>query len=436
MFDRICLINLDNRKDRLGAFRAKVAPYPELHGFVRQRAVHGDTVGVPGFYTAGGGAWGCRQSHLAVLQEAMLDGVESLLVLEDDVCFCPDFAARLAAFRAAVPADWDMLMLGGQNHAPPLPTGTDGVGQSVNTQRTHAYAVRGLEAMRGLYRLWGRCDTHIDHWLPKYQAQFRVYQPDPFLCGQDEGPSDISGRRDPVRFWSRPGSTPPAAGPVYVLTAPRDVADRLRTLGLHTGHTRDPRTGFDAGLAELAAAHWPVDRLRDWLAVIAREAAEAGDAAGVWHDPAPYLRAVEAAAAPRPVVPVAARTVEEGVDGIPELRPAFEQGRVVWAWAGTDQEVVEGLRYHGFHVGHYRDPVTGLDQGVRRAVELGRWDDLPRTVRTLRAEAAHVRRGKVLLVHPALDRDRLAAALPDETVGFLAGDSLGELMAQVAGGAG
>ncbi len=95
LFDKIVLINLDRRADRLAAFKAKIASIPELQSFTRCRAIHGDTVGVPGFFVSGGGAWGCRQSHLRTLEDAMLDGIHSLLVLEDDCCFCPEFSSKL-----------------------------------------------------------------------------------------------------------------------------------------------------------------------------------------------------------------------------------------------------------------------------------------------------------------------------------------------------
>src|SRR5262245_34556050 len=253
MFDRVVLINLDKRTDRLGAFKAKISPYPSLHHYIRYRAVHGDSVTVPGFFISGGGAYGCRQSHLRVLEDALMDNVESLFVLEDDVRFVPNFEGKLRNFMTKVPDDWEGLMLGGQNHGPePILTGIDGIVRSVNTQRTHAYVVRGKEPMQDLYRLWARCDRHIDHWFGQWQQRHTVYQPTSFFCGQDETQSDISGRNDVIRFWGAP-AIETEDHPLIALISDRVVAETIRNYGFHFGHDRDQLTGKDNGLIALEA---------------------------------------------------------------------------------------------------------------------------------------------------------------------------------------
>jgi len=239
-FDRVVVISLRRRPDRLAAFRAAVAacdwPFPEPAVF---EAVDGGAVPAPDGWTAGGGAWGCMQSHRQVLERALMDGVGSLLVLEDDACFRPDFRDAVGPFLAAVPDDWDQLMLGGQHIAPPLPVGP-GVVRCANCQRTHAYAVRG-RFLRDLYRRWSSAAGHCDHVMGPMQPRYRVYAPDPFLVGQAVGPSDISGGRNPAKFWvpSR------ADTPVAVVRGSRAAVAALRRRGLHTGFDRDPATGYD-----------------------------------------------------------------------------------------------------------------------------------------------------------------------------------------------
>ncbi|WP_172683368.1 glycosyltransferase family 25 protein, partial [Verrucomicrobium spinosum] len=41
------------------------------------------------------GAWGCLLSHARVLAEAIADGIENVLILEDDVVFQPDAGSLL-----------------------------------------------------------------------------------------------------------------------------------------------------------------------------------------------------------------------------------------------------------------------------------------------------------------------------------------------------
>ncbi len=426
MFDRIALINLDKRTDRLGAFKAKVSPYPVLHDYVRYRAVHGDTVTVPGFFISGGGAWGCRQSHLRVLEDAMLDGVETLLVFEDDVRFASNFESKLKRFMSEVPDDWEGLMIGGQNHGPPpTPTGIAGIVRSVNTQRTHAYAVRGKSPMQDLYRLWARCDRHIDHWFGQWQQRHQVYQPDPFLCGQDATTSDISGRQDNIRFW---GTTPDVKDhPITLLISERSVAESLRNFGFHFGNHRDRLTGRDNGLIALEAMNYPTEGLSEWANVIIQEALEREDVPGIWHNPPPDPKLLEVKMG-RKVEVVEARTVEEAIKKIPKLIPAWRASKIIWCWRGDGHEMLEGLAYHGWHRGHWKDEVTGLDQGMRQAVETGKYNIIKQIVRQLDREISTIRYGKILLAHPQLDVDRVRSELPGMEVYELTGATIDDLI--------
>jgi GR25 family glycosyltransferase involved in LPS biosynthesis len=194
VFDRVYLINLESRPDRLEAFRER----QKLRGWklpdpIVYPAIHGDTVGAPKRFTEGGGAHGCRQSHVRILEDCLMDGVESVLVMEDDAEWFDEVWLRLESFLKVVPADWDCLMLGGWHERPSTPVGP-GVCRAVKVGGTHAYAVRG-RAMKSLLALWYDCTVHIDwamsdHW----QKKWNTYCPTPFLFGQGAGRSDISGR--------------------------------------------------------------------------------------------------------------------------------------------------------------------------------------------------------------------------------------------------
>lgn len=201
VFDRVILISLKKRHDRRVKFCEQLVkkgwPFQQPQLF---DAVDGSIVPSPVGWQAGGGTWGCLASHRRVLEQAIMDDVKSILVLEDDAYPVDDFE-RCAEFFAAVPEDWQMLMLGGQHIRRPDRV-DKGVVQCLNTQRTHAYAVRG-QMLRDLYALWssGRSVTHADHILGTFQQNYIVYAPDPFLFGQAEGKSDISGQHQPSRSW-------------------------------------------------------------------------------------------------------------------------------------------------------------------------------------------------------------------------------------------
>jgi hypothetical protein len=201
------LLNLRRRPDRLEHFfrlQALHWPLPEVTVFP---AVDGRTLPIPATFTEGPGAYGCRQSHVAILEQALTDNVQSLLVLEDDVTWGTDLRERLEAFLSEVPDDWEQLMLGGGHHRPPLRV-SDKVYKVNCGHRTHAYAVRP-SGMRWLLSLWRNCSVHIDWVMAAHHRTHRVYSPAPhWLFGQARGTSDISCRTTQEEWWNELNPTP------------------------------------------------------------------------------------------------------------------------------------------------------------------------------------------------------------------------------------
>lgn len=208
-FDRVVVISLRRRADRLAAFRQRVAAAWPGQRITFVPAVDGLAYRPPDGWNGTPGAWGCARSHASVVATADADGVERLLVLEDDVTFVPGFAERLAGL--AVPADCQMLYLGGEHLLPPDP-GPPGLVRGRNVNRCHAYAVLGRPAL-ALLREHLRWEParwtaahNVDHHygLLHEQGRVAVYAADPWLCGQAAGPSDIDGRTWPERSWPLP----------------------------------------------------------------------------------------------------------------------------------------------------------------------------------------------------------------------------------------
>lgn len=206
-FEKVVIVNLKRRPERLAALRGRLdaADWPFAAAEVFE-AVDGARLPMPHAWADGPGAWGCLQSHRQVLERAIMAGVESLLILEDDAEPAPHFRPRVERFLAAVPEDWQGLMLGGQHvgRAAP-PSIASGVVRVQHCHRTHAYAVRG-EYMRALYQHWVSTAGHCDHRAGELQPRWRVYAPDPFLIGQALGKSDISNKVERLRFWAGAGA--------------------------------------------------------------------------------------------------------------------------------------------------------------------------------------------------------------------------------------
>ena len=200
-FDRVVALNLTRRADRRQGFEARVQamiggwPHrpPEIVA-----AVDGAALPCPYWFKQGAGAYGCWRSHVNILERALADGLESLLVFEDDAVFDANYSVRIEEFLRRVPQTWQLLFPGGE-HLGRTRRVAPGVLRCENVHRTHAYALRGRESMQQLYALWTEwplrnpeADFHCDWLLGPWCAVRRTYAPEPFLVIQAPGVSDIA----------------------------------------------------------------------------------------------------------------------------------------------------------------------------------------------------------------------------------------------------
>lgn len=264
VFDRVVVINLKRRSDRLVKFWAqdvwKEWPFKTPEVF---EGIDGSLVPHPKGWTHGNGTWGCMQSHRQVLEKAIQEGADSILVLEDDAGFLPGFAGGVRTFLENVPGDWDGLYLGGQHldsvaHAPQL--AAPGVVKVYNPNRAHAYAVRG-QYMRDLYAELCAFSGHCDALMGPFAGKHRVYAPATWLVSQTGGPSDISGANDKERVWD----IHRAATTLLLLLTPPGAGYRIRIeqMGGYTGNGQvEHGTGVDKLLWDALAAPNRMERAR------------------------------------------------------------------------------------------------------------------------------------------------------------------------------
>lgn len=279
-FERVFVINLPYKEDR----RIRLARHLEKKGLaspddlVWVRAISGEMCPPPEFFKAGGGAWGCLQSHLRIVQDAIMDRLENYLVLEDDAVFHDDSAAHLERFMREVPADWGQVYLGGQHLRDPEPVeGSPFVFRSRNVNRTHAFALK-----RSAFAMFQQHVTHapdyiqngpwhIDHQLgiAHERGDWKVYSPAWWIAGQEEGSSNISGRTTPRYWWNFSGYSP---GLPFVFVDPLQTSPALReemSKHLHFGNNLKEGTLEDVGLDACVGSP---GALKSWLKMIAREA--------------------------------------------------------------------------------------------------------------------------------------------------------------------
>jgi len=373
-FQRAFVINLRRRPDRKKAFFDRLAKadwpaeWPEVEVY---DAIDGDQVGTPPEFQHGGGAYGCRMSHLRLLQDCLMQGVESVLVFEDDAELTPGVGPRIAEFCAAAPEDWEGLMPGGQHHQTPQPVPDHpDVVRVMNAQRTHCYIARG-KYMKGLQERWGNSHQHIDWRMKDFHHRFRVYAPvgpdgkPQWLVGQCGGRSDVYKGPKPPEWWNE------AKGPepLIVLNAPRQVMQDLRRHGFHSGMRRNGE-GLDVGLVEAYAAKTPDQRrqkLAAWVRCLNTECL-GGWITTVWH-PRARLEDFRGLVTGK-LLEITADSVEEALEQLPaDLRGRLERSlseRVSpVVLLDSPREVLESLRQSGFHSGHWRHE-SGIDNGLRK----------------------------------------------------------------------
>lgn len=234
-FDRVVIINLDRRKDRWEAVQRKLEaikwPFKTPERF---SAYDGSKLPVPVGWTSGSGTWGCLLSHREVIGRALQDGLDSVLVLEDDIFFADNFEERVIEFLKNVPSNWHQIMLGGQylEGAKAYDISPD-VRKVSLCHRAHAYAVRG-PFMRYVFSKLQSSYGHVDHIMNTFQDRYNVYAPRYFLVGQEGSPSDISDAKGSPDLMRNP---PDKDAPVFLIKPDVDVLNAVvsSSLPLHYG---------------------------------------------------------------------------------------------------------------------------------------------------------------------------------------------------------
>lgn len=224
--DRTLLLSLRRRNDRRDAFYREVDGVPAWP-FDRpewQPAVDGSKLpSVPEGWAQMGmtaGAYACTQSYARIIEDALDQDQESVLVFEDDCFFVdpPSWSSRVGAFLSAVPDDWDAVYLGGNhrmaNSYPPVVV-NGLVLRAYMLTATHAFIMRRT-FMQAVYpRLHAQPPAICDLTFARVmrEEQLRVYTPHRWFAGQRAMGSDIaSGFQHDSTFDLLPHKPPRPAG--------------------------------------------------------------------------------------------------------------------------------------------------------------------------------------------------------------------------------
>ena len=178
IFDRVIVINLDSRPDRLEAFDAQAKKFGIKYD--RISAVPANPPKLPA-------TWACKESHLQVMKQAIKDGVKRLFIFEDDALFDTEFDTKFPLFYKELPEDWDMLYLGAWHIV--SHEYKEGIVRMVESYSAHAYGINEhymQDALSAAYK-----PNPIDIALAKKHPHIKAYCAKPALVGQAPGYSDI-----------------------------------------------------------------------------------------------------------------------------------------------------------------------------------------------------------------------------------------------------
>lgn len=186
LFDRIAIINLPERQDRrdeMGQELGRMGLSLQSPGVMLWAAHKPEDAG--GFPSRG--ARGAYISHLSVLKQAKADGVQRLLVMEDDLMIDPRLQAALPALAPELLGDqWGLVYLG--HMGPPLPLPARLELTKEPQQCLHCYAVH--------HHMFGRLIDYLEACLQRPAGH-----PDGGLMHVDGAVSMFRARHPECTTW-------------------------------------------------------------------------------------------------------------------------------------------------------------------------------------------------------------------------------------------
>lgn len=195
------LVNLKRRPDRLQA-ADKALQKLGINPVIVFNAIDAKTLGIrheganlrPGMV-------GCFLSHYMLLQIAIMNNLESILIFEDDVNPIINAKVLLENAEKCVPDDWEFLWLG-YSYSGKQWEANRGKSIQVNnywqipapTWGTQAFAIRGKETIKKIYKELSTIKTQIDVQLTTdvlKRLKIKTYAITPCAFQQSTSKSDV-----------------------------------------------------------------------------------------------------------------------------------------------------------------------------------------------------------------------------------------------------
>ena len=188
-FDRVYCINMDKRPDR----------WKQAQIEFKKIGIENDVIRWSGVENTNGNL-GCTLSHKTLIEHCKSEGLNNVLIFEDDVLFVEDDMGKLeeAFVELKELGNWDLFYIG-VTMAPQLKSFirvTDNILRTSFAYTTHAYAANA-QAFDPMIESWNRCidtgDKIVDTTLCTniVQGRGKSFVMDPIYAIQQPGRSDI-----------------------------------------------------------------------------------------------------------------------------------------------------------------------------------------------------------------------------------------------------
>lgn len=188
-FDKIYLINLKRRPDRLEDFFMNNKEFINKNDIEVFEAIDGTNINDPEWKFSKG-ALGCWLSHIQLLQKIKKTSYKKVLILEDDaIVDNPNLLNNQQIVDFLLHKDWDMFYLGGYHHKPPTKI-SDDILKYNWALTTHAYAVN-TSAIDTILEYSLTRKYWIDGIFAELHSILNVYGPSKDIMIQTQSVSDI-----------------------------------------------------------------------------------------------------------------------------------------------------------------------------------------------------------------------------------------------------
>ena len=189
-FDKIYVINLKRRADRLEKFFQGIAPYVTTTQSIEVvEAIDGHKERPD--LGSEAGKWGCTASHRSIHNLVIEGGYDKVIVFEDDCEFFEGFEDKFTTALEDLPENWDMFYLGGNLWVPPVKV-KNSIHKIVKCYAAHAY---------GITRSFVDNYAHLFNEHPILDVQYadmhsmmNAYVIHPSICGQFASYSDLENK--------------------------------------------------------------------------------------------------------------------------------------------------------------------------------------------------------------------------------------------------